>query len=123
MDALDEFFGTWCEPEAWCEVCTQHPAIHVVLRDSEGKYGGVTSHVRVWDSETQMRLAVCRQCCQQHIDTLGNLQLPSQPGAHNQTLDLQSNPTRPQMSVGQWLHRLVRLGKELMTRYFGSRRC
>jgi hypothetical protein len=60
MDALDEFFAMWCEPEAWCEMCGDYPAIHVVLYDTEGKYGGVMSHVRVWNPAVQRQVPVCR---------------------------------------------------------------
>ncbi len=71
MDALDEFFATWSEPEAWCEMCGDHPAIHVVLRDTEGKYGGIMSHVRVWNPATQTRMPVCRHCCKDQVELLG----------------------------------------------------
>lgn len=71
MDALDEFFATWSEPEAWCEMCGEHPAIHIVLRDTEGKYGGIMSHVRVWNPATQSRIPVCRQCCKDQVKLLG----------------------------------------------------
>ncbi len=71
MDALDEFFATWCEPEAWCEMCRDHPAIHIVLRDTEGKYGGIMSHVRIWNPTSQTRVPVCRQCCRDQMELLG----------------------------------------------------
>ncbi len=71
MDALDEFFATWSEPEAWCEMCGDNPAIHIVLRDTEGKYGGIMSHVRIWNPATQTRMPVCRHCCKDQVELLG----------------------------------------------------
>lgn len=71
MDALDEFFREWCEPEAWCERCTMYPAIHVVIHDDEAAYGSVVTYVRIWDPTVQTHIAVCRRCSQEHIAALG----------------------------------------------------
>ena len=71
MDALDEFFAVWTEPEAWCEICGEFPAIHVVLRDTGGKFGGIMSHVRIWNPSTQTRVPACRHCCKDQINTIG----------------------------------------------------
>jgi hypothetical protein len=110
MDALDEFFATWSEPEAWCEMCGEHPAIHVVLRDTEGKYGGIMSHVRVWDPATQSRIPVWRQCCKDQVELLG------QSIKHAQSLEWPQPRRFPRIS---WpLHRsqlewMQRLGKQI----------
>ena len=121
MDALDEFFATWSEPEAWCDVCKVRPAIHVVLRDTGGKYGGLTSHVRIWDPITQMRVAVCRLCCQQRTENLGQWMVqPVRPPARRG----QTHPhhTRlPLHLLHQWVHRLLRRGQGLLRLYLSGR--
>jgi hypothetical protein len=71
MDALDEFFCMWCEPEAWCERCGVSPAIHVLIHDQDATYGSVITYVRIWDPGAQTHLAMCRKCSTHHIDTLG----------------------------------------------------
>ncbi len=71
MDALDEFFAVWTESEAWCEICGEFPAIHVVLRDTGGKFGGIMSHVRIWNPNTQTRVPACRHCCKDQMNTIG----------------------------------------------------
>ncbi len=71
MDALDEFFAVWTEPEAWCEICGEFPAIHVVLRDTGGKFGGIMSHVRIWNPNTQTRVPACRHCCKDQMSAIG----------------------------------------------------
>jgi hypothetical protein len=76
MDALDEFFAVWTEPEAWCEICGEFPAVHVVLRDTGGKFGGVMSHVRIWDPNSQTRVPACRHCCQHQMGADGTSQMP-----------------------------------------------
>ena len=78
MDALDEFFAVWTEPEAWCEICGEFPAVHVVLRDTGGKFGGVMSHVRIWDPGSQTRVPACRHCCQHQMAPNGASQTASQ---------------------------------------------
>ena len=70
MDALDEFFAVWTEPEAWCEICGEFPAIHVVLRDTGGKFGGVMSHVRIWNPTTKTRVPACRHCCREQMTAI-----------------------------------------------------
>jgi len=76
MDALDEFFAVWTEPEAWCEICGEFPAIHVVLRDTGGKFGGVMSHVRIWNPLTQTRVPACRHCCKDQMSAIGQSMPP-----------------------------------------------
>jgi hypothetical protein len=76
MDALEEFFAIWAEPEAWCEICGEFPAIHVVLRDTGGKFGGIMSHVRIWNPNTQTRVPACRHCCKDQMNTLGQSMPP-----------------------------------------------
>jgi hypothetical protein len=71
MDALDEFFSTWCAPEAWCERCGEYPALHVLYRVSGAKYAGVPTCVRVWDAAQHAFLAVCRQCCKPQVEVAG----------------------------------------------------
>lgn len=116
MDALDEFFGTWAEPEAWCEVCDERPAIHIVLRDTAGKYGSVMSHVRVWDPETQTRVPVCRQCCRQHLEGL-RWQHPLQTEGERHVQHFVSTSVTAEVPMQQWMHRLVARGKALVVRY------
>jgi hypothetical protein len=103
MDALDEFFVTWSEPEAWCGICATRPAIHVVLRDTGGIYGGITSHVRIWDPAMQMHVAVCRQCCQQRMAYLGRLQ-PARPPLQPHLRPL---PNASQLPLQHWVQRLL----------------
>jgi len=81
MDALDEFFAVWTEPEAWCEICGKFPAIHVVLRDTGGQYDGIMSHVQIWDPNTQMRVPACRHCCHDQMSAIGqSMPSPGQQG-------------------------------------------
>ena len=70
MDALDEFFRIWCKPEAWCEHCGLHPAIHVVVQDTKDAFESVVTYIRIWDPHTQSHIAVCRQCSIAHLDAL-----------------------------------------------------
>lgn len=70
MDALDEFFRTWSEPEAWCEHCGLHPAIHVVVQDTQDAFESVVTYVRIWDPHAQSHVAVCRKCSIAHLETL-----------------------------------------------------
>jgi hypothetical protein len=79
MDALDEFFAVWTEPEAWCEICGEFPAIHVVLRDTGGKFGDTMSHVRIWNPNTQTRVPACRHCCQDQMSAIGQSMPPPVP--------------------------------------------
>jgi hypothetical protein len=71
MDALDEFFCVWCEPEAWCERCGQYPAIHLVVQDNHGAHGSTVAYVRIWDPGAQTHIAVCRKCSTHYINALG----------------------------------------------------
>ena len=73
MDALDEFFTTWCAPEAWCELCNVSPALHVVRWDLVDVLGIATTPVRVWEPATQTYIAICRRCCKRHIYSLGQM--------------------------------------------------
>jgi hypothetical protein len=117
MDALDEFFGTWAEPEAWCEVCDERPAIHIVLRDTAGMYDSVMSHVRVWNPDTQTRVPVCRQCCRQHLDGLHQRRLP-QGGGMRQAQHFVSTPVHAEVPLQAWMSRLVERSKAFVARYF-----
>ncbi|WP_179138036.1 hypothetical protein, partial [Candidatus Entotheonella palauensis] len=73
------FFAVWTEPEAWCEICGEFPAIHVVLRDTGGKFGGIMSHVRIWNPNTQTRVPACRHCCKDQMNAIGQSTSPPVP--------------------------------------------
>jgi hypothetical protein len=121
MDALDEFFAVWTEPEAWCEICGEFPAIHVVLRDTGGKFGGIMSHVRIWNPDTQTRVPACRHCCKEQMSAIGQ----SMPRPAPQEWALHSVPQRSFLRfVVQWAahtgQRVVkRLQRELRQRHRG----
>jgi hypothetical protein len=70
MDALDEFFRVWSEPEAWCERCQSSPAIHVVIQDDNHMEGMTITYAYIWDPETRLQIPVCRSCSQHYIDSL-----------------------------------------------------
>ena len=70
MDALDEFFRVWSEPEAWCERCQTSPAIHVVIQDDNHMDGMTITYAYIWDPETRLQIPVCRRCSQHYIDSL-----------------------------------------------------
>ena len=114
MDALDEFFATWSEPEAWCEMCRDHPAIHIVLRDTEGKYGGVMSHVRVWNPSTQSRIAVCRQCCKDQVELLGQSVKLAESLNPIEVAEPQTNAWSLRLPQPGWLHRLIEQSQGLL---------
>lgn len=71
MDAHDEFFSLWCEPEAWCERCEEHPAVHMVVQDDESSLESFVTFVRLWDPGTQEYIALCRQCTKEHREAQG----------------------------------------------------
>lgn len=71
MDALDEFFRVWSEPEAWCERCQSSPAIHVVIQDDNHIDGMTITYAYIWDPKTRVQIPVCRSCSQHYIDSLG----------------------------------------------------
>ena len=70
MDAHDEFFSIWCEPEAWCERCEELPAIHMIVQDEEPPPARFVTYVRVWDSHTQDHVVLCRRCSKEHDQAL-----------------------------------------------------
>ena len=72
MDALDEFFRVWSEPEAWCEQCQSSPAIHVVVQDEDHIDGMTITYAYIWEAETQVQIPICRRCSQLYIDSLGS---------------------------------------------------
>jgi hypothetical protein len=72
MDAVDEFFREWCEPEAWCDRCKDSPAIHIVVQGSHETDSGIVTYIRVWDPNTQTHIALCRSCNKQHTNALGS---------------------------------------------------
>lgn len=71
MDALDEFFRMWSEPEAWCQRCGECPAVHVAVQTEAEPEDILITYVRVWDPVAQEHLALCRRCSQQHLYRLG----------------------------------------------------
>ena len=72
MDALDEFFRVWSEPEAWCEQCQSLPAMHVVIEDDSHMDGMTITYAYIWDPDAQVQIPVCRACSQHYIDSLGS---------------------------------------------------
>jgi hypothetical protein len=89
MDALDEFFRVWSEPEAWCEQCQSSPAIHVVIQDDNHIDGMTITYAYIWDPDAQVQMPGCRRCSQNYINSLGSSEfqyaarkpLPLQPAA------------------------------------------
>lgn len=69
MDAHDEFFSVWCEPEAWCERCEEFPAIHMIVQEGETSPERFVTYVRVWDSHIQDHVVLCRRCNKEHDQT------------------------------------------------------
>lgn len=84
MDALDEFFRVWCQPEAWCDRCKEYPAIHIAVQDNADPYGSRVTYVRVWDPGTQAHIALCRKCTKQHAGALGSQAFRYAPPVHPQ---------------------------------------
>ncbi len=117
MDALDEFFAVWTEPEAWCEICGEFPAIHVVLRDTGGKFGGIMSHVRIWNPNTQTRVPACRHCCKDQMSAIGQ-------SMHTSMRQEWPFPSMPPMSFFRffvwWTTRLGQRTAKRLTRGFRS---
>jgi hypothetical protein len=102
-------------------MCGDYLAIHVVLHDTEGKYGGVMSHVRVWNPVVQRQVPVCRQCCQDQMQLLGQSVQYTQGRDHPR----QSAPTPWQVGQQRWLNWLRQLligGQRTVQRLFLSRR-
>jgi hypothetical protein len=77
MDAHDEFFSIWCEPEAWCERCEEYPAIHIITQHDEAPHEKSVTYGRAWDPHTQDYMVLCRWCSKEHIKVLGS-QAPEQ---------------------------------------------
>jgi len=71
MDALDEFFHLWSEPEAWCQRCEEHPAMHVAVHDKTAPEGLIITYVRIWDADLQDHVALCRHCSRLHLNSQG----------------------------------------------------
>ncbi len=115
MDALDEFFAVWTEPEAWCEICGDYPAIHVVLRDTGGKFGGIMSHVRIWNPNTQTRVPACRHCCKDQMTAIGQSMQPSQAQDW-------ASPSAPQSFLQFFVWWASRLGRRTGRRFMRSLR-
>jgi hypothetical protein len=72
MDAHDEFFSIWSEPEAWCERCKEYPAIHMIMQSDEAPREKFVGHLQAWDPHTQDHIVLCRWCSKEHVKALGN---------------------------------------------------
>jgi hypothetical protein len=107
MDALDEFFRVWSEPEAWCERCQSSPAIHVVIQDDNHMDGMTITYAYIWDPDSQVQMPVCRSCSQHYIDSLGSSEFQY---AEKKPLSLQPGATtnKPPFS---WRRSLVALAQ------------
>jgi hypothetical protein len=79
MDAHDEFFSKWCEPEAWCERCEAHPAIHTIVHNDDSPLAPCITYVRAWDPDKQAHMALCLQCNKEHSQALGSQPLQYVP--------------------------------------------
>ena len=108
MDALDEFFREWCEPEAWCDWCKDSPAIHIVVQGSHETDSGIVTYVRIWDPHTQTHIALCRSCTKQHTDALGSPEFQYAPQVH-QSLQSSHPQGSQQHRRHPWLRRLWRV--------------
>jgi type II secretory pathway component PulJ len=105
MDALDEFFREWCEPEAWCDRCKDSPAVHIVVQGSHETDSSIVTYIRVWDPHTQTHIALCRNCTKQHTDALGSPQFRYAPQAH-QSLRSSQRQSGQQHRRHAWLRHL-----------------
>jgi hypothetical protein len=112
MDALDEFFRVWCEPEAWCERCGTYPAIHVVVQGDEESEESIVTYVRIWDPGVQAHIAVCRSCSMHHIATLGTPEFHYAPQRHESS----ASPHRRAVDWGELRHGLKRWSRQLLSR-------
>jgi hypothetical protein len=72
MDAHDEFFSIWSEPEAWCERCEEYPAIHMIMQNDEAPREKFVAYAQAWDPHTQDYIVLCRWCSKEHVKTLGS---------------------------------------------------
>jgi hypothetical protein len=79
MDAHDEFFGRWCEPEAWCERCEEHPAIHMIVQNDDTPLEPCITYVRVWDADQQAHVALCLRCNKANCQVPGSQNLQYVP--------------------------------------------
>lgn len=102
MDALDEFFREWCEPEAWCDRCKDAPAVHIVVQGSHETDSRIVTYMRVWDPNTQTHIALCRDCNKQHTGALGSPEFQYAPRPSKRQ-DGQQHRRH------QWLRRLRRV--------------
>jgi hypothetical protein len=108
MDALDEFFREWCEPEAWCDRCKNCPAIHIVVPGTHETESLFVTYVQTWDPHTQSYIILCRSCNKQHIAALGSPEFRYTPQVYQalpspQCQDGQKRRRRP------WLRHLWRV--------------
>jgi hypothetical protein len=108
MDAMDEFFREWCEPEAWCDRCKDAPAVHIVVQGSHETDSGIVTYVRVWDPNTQTYIALCRSCNQHHTNALGGPEFRYAPQVHQSARPSQRKGG-PQHRRHPWLQRLRRV--------------
>ena len=109
MDALDEFFRVWSEPEAWCERCQSSPAIHVVVQDDDNMDGMTITYAYILEAETQAQIPICRSCSQQYIDSLGSSEFKY---ASRRKKTSQHTPASKSYRV-DWRHAFITLGQKL----------
>lgn len=118
MDALDEFFRVWSEPEAWCERCQSSPALHVVVQDEDHIDGMTITYAYILEAETQVQIPVCRTCSQHYIESLGSSQFKYARGKHKTSQAAharQSNTTvwrLAWMALAQWLRSCFKLPRK-----------
>lgn len=103
MDALDEFFRVWSEPEAWCERCQSSPAIHVVIQDDSHMDGMTITYAYIWDPDSQVQMPVCRSCSQLYIDSVGTSDFQYAKKKSGQAQALAS----PEKSHFSWRHAVI----------------
>ena len=89
MDAHDEFFSSWCEPEAWCERCEAHPAQHTIVQNADTPLEPLITYIAVWDPNRQTHVVLCLQCHKEYRQALGSqvpeyVQSPPSPTAASQ---------------------------------------
>jgi hypothetical protein len=113
MDALDEFFRVWSEPEAWCQRCGECPAMHIAVQDQTEPEGILITCVRVWDPHSQQHIALCRRCSQHHVDNLGRPFQQSSPSSYYAP-PLYRPQRRLLPAKPQWWHRGLAWSKRVL---------
>lgn len=118
MDALDEFFRVWSEPEAWCERCQSSPAIHVVVQDEDHIDGMTITYAYILEAETQVQIPVCRSCSQHYIESLGSSEFKYARGKSKAARTTHASQTNRAvwrlacMALVQWLRSVCKLPRK-----------